>query len=276
MNRLALLLIVSGLCISGLFAQGRNIIVFSEAGEPFTLVIDGQQRNTRPAVRVAVTDVRSETPVIVVRFADPALPGLKQDSWLAPGKEYTLVIATDKPGGRVLRMQGEAPLTAAQGTDRSPAGHVQPTNQGRVQVAGERPVKSRAASHAPSTLVPAAPMQQGLAPATDTRTNRAPQQGGCGQPMDAAGFEQALANIQAKATDEPKLSLAKQIAGRNCLSTAQVKAMLGVFGFEDSKLDFAKFAYDHLADRTAYVRSVRDAFNFSASAAELETYVRSR
>ncbi len=276
MNRLALLWILSGLCLSGLFAQGRNIIVYSDAGEPFTLLIDGQPRNARPAVRVAAEDVRNETPVIVVRFADPALPGLKQDSWLAPGMEYTLVIAGDKPGGRVLRMQGEAPLPLAHGTDHSPAGLVKQPRQGRVLIAEKRPDKARVASHANTSLMPAAPMQHGLVTATGSKTSLAPPQGGCVQPMSTADFKQALANIQAKATDEPKLSLAKQIAGRNCLSTDQVKTILGGFGFEDSRLDFAKFAYDHLADRTDYVRSVRDAFSFSASAAELEAYVRSR
>ena len=69
--------------------------------------------------------------------------------------------------------------------------------------------------------------------------------------------------------------MAKQITGNNCLSTDQVKSVMELFGFEASKLEFAKFAYDHVSDRKNYFK-VNDAFGFSSSVDELDEYIQGR
>ena len=51
--------------------------------------------------------------------------------------------------------------------------------------------------------------------------------------------------------------------------------MLGVFSFEDSRLDFAKFAYDRTHDIGNYYK-VNEGFTFESSIEELNDFIQSR
>ena len=58
-------------------------------------------------------------------------------------------------------------------------------------------------------------------------------------------------------------------------NAAQVRDLIGVFSFEDSKLDLAKYAYDHTYDIGNYYK-VSDAFTFESSMEELNEYIEAR
>lgn len=327
------ILLSLGVCLSfpALFAQTSDIILFSDAGEKFTLAIDGSVVNEQPAARVVARGVRNATPLLVVQFADAGIPSLKQNGWMEPGMEYTLRITTNKKGVRVLRMQGQAPLGT---TADNPAEKPAPANFRDDAPASTEAVAPAVTPAVASEVVATDPVtgqtiqqtttvtttdgtpggnvsfnvdvngvgmnmtiHDGMTGSTTTTTTTTQQTTtritepaapapvvtdepvvaatGCGSPMSAADFAEAKASIGSKGFDETKLTLAKQIAGSNCLSTAQVVAVMGLFGFEDSKLDFAKFAYDHVADRGNYYK-VNDAFSFSGSVDELNDYIQGR
>jgi hypothetical protein len=97
----------------------------------------------------------------------------------------------------------------------------------------------------------------------------------CLEPMSQAMFSQARASVQAKTFDETRLSQSKTIASANCLSAAQIRDLCGAFDFEATKLDFAKHAWSHCADKQNYFL-VNDVFTFSASVDELNGYIGSR
>ena len=98
---------------------------------------------------------------------------------------------------------------------------------------------------------------------------------GCAWPMNEGEFNDAKSSIESKGFEETKLSTAKQIGRDRCFTVAQVKGIVETFNFEDSRLDFAKFAYDRTYDIDNYYK-VSDAFNFSSSTDELNTYIQSR
>ena len=56
---------------------------------------------------------------------------------------------------------------------------------------------------------------------------------------------------------------------------SQVKEVMGLFSFEESKLEFAKFAYDRTTDKNNYY-IVNDAFDFEASIEALDNYIKSK
>jgi hypothetical protein len=58
------------------------------------------------------------------------------------------------------------------------------------------------------------------------------------------------------------------------LNADQVVSICNLFGFETSKLDFAKYAYIHTIDRNNYFK-VNNVFGFSSSKEELSNYIRS-
>ena len=326
MGRNYAFLIATFALISGLRAQTSDVVVFSDEGDKFTLVIDGDVKNEAPAARVVAKGIKNETPLLVVNFENKQIPMLKQNSWMEPGQEYTLRITTNKKGVKVLRMQGQAPLGTASAepvskpkpsefaedttapeitqeviatdypvtkstttittTEGDPDGNVNMSinvngvglNMAVTEGAGgtSTTTTTTTVTHSsPTTTVRATP-----AP-TPTPTVKAPVEevvvvaSGCGQAMSTADFEDAKKSIDSKGFDDTKLTLAKQIANSNCLSTSQVKSVMELFGFEDSKLDFAKFAYDHVTDMNNYYK-VNDAFGFSSSVDELNSYIQTR
>lgn len=91
-------------------------------------------------------------------------------------------------------------------------------------------------------------------------------------PMSPEDFASAKASISSKSFEDSKLTLAKQIAASNHLTSKQVKEIMQLFSFEDSKLDFAKFAYKYVYDPNNYY-IVNDAFKFSSSIDELNEFI---
>ena len=94
-------------------------------------------------------------------------------------------------------------------------------------------------------------------------------------PMSDPDFSSALSTIKNQGFDETKLKTAKQIAGSNCLNTSQISQVCNEFGFEETKLDFAKFAYDHCTECNNYFK-VNNVFGFSSSSDALNEYIQSR
>lgn len=107
-----------------------------------------------------------------------------------------------------------------------------------------------------------------------THQHQPPVNRGCNgnYPMSSSDFQSALQTISKQGFDETKLSTAKTIAGKQCLSTAQIVQICKAFGFEQSKLDFAKFAYARCTDQASYFK-VNDVFDFSSSVDELNQHI---
>lgn len=95
---------------------------------------------------------------------------------------------------------------------------------------------------------------------------------GCPWPMAPGDFESAKSSIRSKSFEDSKLTIAKQIIQSNCLLSSQVKEIMLLFSFEDTRLDFAKFAYAYTLDLGNYYK-VNDAFTFESSIDELNSYV---
>lgn len=98
---------------------------------------------------------------------------------------------------------------------------------------------------------------------------------GCAMPMSSSEFDDARKSVADKSFEETRLTLAKQIGRDRCFTTDQVKQMMGVFSFEESRLDFAKWAYERTHDKGNYYK-VNDAFSFSSSIDELNEHIQSR
>ena len=95
---------------------------------------------------------------------------------------------------------------------------------------------------------------------------------GCAWPMAQSDFEQAKSSINSKTFEDSKLTIAKQIVQSNCLLSSQVREIMLLFTFEDTRLEFAKFAYAYTLDLGNYYK-VNDAFTFESSIDELNRYV---
>lgn len=95
---------------------------------------------------------------------------------------------------------------------------------------------------------------------------------GCPYPMSSNDFNSAKNSISSKDFSDSKLTLAKQITKTNCLTSDQAKQIVELFDFEDTRLDYAKFAYGYTYDIGNYYK-VNDAFEFESSIEELDNYI---
>ena len=95
---------------------------------------------------------------------------------------------------------------------------------------------------------------------------------GCAMPMTNESFSKAKSSISSKSFEDSKMTVAKQVVGSNCLLCSQVKEIMDLFTFEDTKLEFAKFAYKHTFDIGNYYQ-LNDSFKFESTIDELNEYI---
>lgn len=93
--------------------------------------------------------------------------------------------------------------------------------------------------------------------------------------MNDADFNSAKTSISEKSFSDSKMTLSKQIAKNNCLTSSQIKDIMSIFDFENDRLEFAKFAYSYSYDRENYWK-VNDAFDFESTIEELNQYIESK
>ena len=98
------------------------------------------------------------------------------------------------------------------------------------------------------------------------------QPAGCQYPMDWNSFKSAKQTVEKATFEDTKLSSAKAILASNCFSCDQVAQICQLFGFEDTKLKFAKFAYPKTTDQGNYFK-VANVFTFDASKEELNNFI---
>jgi hypothetical protein len=97
---------------------------------------------------------------------------------------------------------------------------------------------------------------------------------GCPWPVTPDEFEKVKKSIYSKSTEDSRLSAARQVIAANCFLCEQVKAIILLFGFEDTRLELAKYAYGYTYDIGNYYQ-LNDAFTFESSIKELNEYINS-
>lgn len=90
--------------------------------------------------------------------------------------------------------------------------------------------------------------------------------------MNEADFNMALEMVKKENFDSNRLSLAKQITRQNMLSVSQIKRLCQTFEFDNTKLDFAKYAYSRCVDPERYFL-LYDVFTFDSNKRSLDTFL---
>lgn len=94
-------------------------------------------------------------------------------------------------------------------------------------------------------------------------------------PISKPEFDERLNAIRKTSFDDKRLSKAKQVFDDEYLTTNQVIEVVKVFSFDDSKLDFAKWAYKSTLDKKNYYK-VEDQLSFTSSKTNLANFVKSQ
>ena len=97
----------------------------------------------------------------------------------------------------------------------------------------------------------------------------------CATAMSAVDFKDAQESIKSKSFEDSKLTIAKQISKNSCLTSEQIRDIMKVFSFEETKLDFAKYAFDYVFNPGNFYK-VNEAFTFEMTIDELNEFLESK
>jgi len=103
------LLFMALVCITFAKAQKSNLIMFSEQGEKFSLILNGILQNEKPETNVKVTDLVAPSYKLKIIFED----SFRTIYFNEPGVEATYCVKRNNKGEYVARYQNEVPIAQA-------------------------------------------------------------------------------------------------------------------------------------------------------------------
>lgn len=221
-----------------------SITVFTEAGEKFWLILNGAKINAKSAAKVFAPNLTEPNYKVKIIFENNLIPALSDNAPVIDfdGNIFARTFVVKKANNKfVMRSVSQKQVGGIK---------TQPENI-PVNDPGVTPSKSN---------------------------NTLPQQTSsvaCTTAMSTMDFNDFIKQLRAQSFDETKVNMAKQATGANCMSVSQIKAVMKEISFEQSRLDYAKFAYSYTNERNKYYM-LNDAFSFSSSVDELSNYVASQ
>ncbi|MBM3404244.1 MAG: DUF4476 domain-containing protein [Bacteroidetes bacterium] len=293
--------------VSSLMAQLSDVVIFSEQGERFSVVVNGILQNAEPETNIKVEGLDPVQYQVKIIFEDQNLGQLDKMIMFNPETLTTFVIKKNNDGKYVLRWMSEAPVHSEQ----------KPVQRQTVVVYSSTPRPVETVTHTQTTTtvttvegtpggvsatvvdpdtgaevnVSVAPVLTGAPQTTTTTTTTTTTSGrrplppeqtfvlegyngpvGCPMPMSVQDFGRVKQTIENQSFDDSKLKIAKQVLQSNCLLCSQVKEIMLLFSFEKTRLDFAKFAYGRTFDLGNYFQ-LNDAFTFESSIDELNEFI---
>jgi len=281
-----------------------HLTIFSEDGDKFFLILNGERQNNVAETNLRVEDLNQPYYNAKIIFEDKSLLEISKNYLQiadADGafQDVTYKIKKDKTGKPKLNYFSMVPVRQ---------GYVAPSNVTVLHYGQPAPTPAASTTVTQTTTTRANtetvnvnvglpgvgmnvtivdPVLDGTTTTTTTRTTTTTtgyaepsttspppvRNVGCSgaYAMNAGDFQSALASINKQGFDETKLSTAKSIASKQCLNANQVVQICKTFGFEQTKLDFAKFAYSRCNEPANYFK-VNDVFGFSSSVEELNNF----
>ena len=286
------------------FAQGASLTIFSEDGDKFILFLNGAQQNNVGQTNLRLDGLSQPYYKAKIVFDDKAKGQVDKNipvndpSTNAPGDVVYRI--KNKDGKMLLRYYSAQPVqpnytppadvyvvhygqpdqgttvtqtTVTTTTNTNPNGNASITiNPG----GGNGGVNMNINVNDPNGGV----TQTQTTTTTTSYSNTTTSTGGynnqpassCLNPMDMGSFKSAKQTISSAGFEDTKYSTAKSVITSNCLSTEQVIQVCKLFGFEETKLKFAKEAYFRTTDPGNYFK-VGNVFSFDASKTDLNDFI---
>ena len=234
---LSLLLVVF---LTGKASSQFSLVVFSEKGEKFTLYVNGSQVNDKPASSVQADRPGGPNFKVRILFEQSSIPEISKSIFNTPSDLYYVIKKSDK-GKYVL--------------EKTSSEYVHHDDNAAVKEEDKEVKKEEAKPEV-----------------NEGETKPAGGGGkGCNNPMEPPNFYTSREMISNAPFDGPKMTQAKSLADKNCLTTSQIVDVIYLFSGESSRLNFAKYAYKHCWDPENY-DTVKEALN-SPSQKTLQQYI---
>lgn len=224
---------------------GSALTIWAESGERFFLILNGVKQNMYAQTRVRIEGLPQVVNDIQIIFDDNRTASIsKTISFMDPVEgqpiSLSLRITRDRSGYARLAFNR---MSALERDYRGEQGEY-------VMMYG----------HDAPRQVPTVPTPPPPPPAPVA--------------MDNVTFGDAVRTIKASNWDDTRLSTAKTIANNNYFTTDQIMTICKLFSWDDSKLDFAKYAYTRCVDYNNYFK-VATVFSWESNRTALNDYINS-
>ncbi len=294
--------------------QTTTAVVFTEMGEKFTLYLNGVQQNQEPSANVRLENLEGEFFIARIDFEDNALGDFSHNNFaVQPGRLNNYMIKQNRKGKYVLRWfeGGAMPAPpAAPAAETAPAAPAQPatsttmtTKTGGTTVGTTMTTTTTKTQNGTAEEVKVKMEVGGVgidvdmvipdlggmdteviteSTFTETTTTTTSDTATAPAPsivpdcsMGNVDFSQLQNSIRGKTFEDSKETLARQAIASKCPTSAQVRDLMLLFDFEETKLEFAKYAYSKVTDQANFYL-VNDAFNFELTIDELNEFIQNK
>ncbi len=284
------------------FAQESSLTVFSETGETFYLFLNNIRQNEHPEVNIKIDGLTSEYYQAKIIFTNKNLKVLNKNYLNVvdvdnKNGEMTYKIKENRKGKLVLRFYSFTPYidilppndsvtVIHYNTNPMPEiSSITTTTQTTTTTNGNGDNINVGVHVGGINIGLNVNINEGNSNSTTTTTTTTTTSGhiennivieeeiNC-YTISNSDFNSALKSIENKNFSDSKLILAKQVAKNNCLTAMQIKKIMMLFNFEDTKLEFAKYAYSFCYNPENYWK-VNDAFKFESTIEELNDFIKS-
>lgn len=262
------------------FSPVGHLNIFSENGDKFFLVLNGEQQNDVAQTNIRIEDLNQPYYNAQIVFADKSLQQVSKNNLTltdADGifQDVTYKIKRDKNKKGKMKMNFFSMIPVR--PDYIAPQNVYVMHYGQPQLNSGVNVGINMNVNINEGNAHAGHDHHDGHNHDGHNHNHGSRPRGCknGYAMSPSNFNTALATIKKQSFEESKLKTAQQVVSDNCLNTNQIMQMADLFSFEDTKLDFAKFAFDYCVDSESYYK-LNGIFSFSSNADALSDYVQGR
>ncbi|WP_162126075.1 DUF4476 domain-containing protein [Flavobacterium phycosphaerae] len=301
---LLIILLISSLSFAQLGPVG-HLTIFSEDGDKFTLILNGEVINDIPQTNLRVEDLNQPYYNAKIKFADQTLQDVSKNNLMLTDvdgvfSDVTYKIKRDKNNKTKMKLNYYSSIPVQ--PNFIPASNVHVIHYGQptpppVNVGiSQTTTTTTTQTNGVNVGVNVGGVSMGVSindnlgggtvsqTTTTTTTHSSsghhqdpePVRGCTGKySMSLSNFNAAMATIKKQSFEETQLKTAKQVVAANCLSVDQIMQIANTFNFEDNKLEFAKFAYDYCIEPRNYFK-LNGIFSFSSNVDALSDYVQSR
>ncbi|MGL2967364.1 DUF4476 domain-containing protein [Flavobacterium sp. XGLA_31] len=288
-----------------------HLTIFSEDGDKFTLILNGEVINDTPQTNLRVEDLNQPYYNAKIKFADQSLQDISKNNLMLTDvdgvfSDVTYKIKRDKNNKTKMKLNYYSSIPVQ--PNFIPASNVHvihygqpappPVSGGVSQTTTTTTTQMNGVNVGVGVNVGGVNMgvtindnMGGVGAVTQTTTTTTTHSSssssghhheeepvrGCGGKycMSPGNFSAALATIKKQSFEETQLKTAMQVVTANCLNVDQIMQIANTFSFEDNKLEFAKFAYDYCTEPRNYFK-LNGIFSFSSNVDALSDYVQSR
>ncbi|MEO1032006.1 MAG: DUF4476 domain-containing protein [Bacteroidota bacterium] len=276
-----------------------HLTVFSEDGDAFYLIINGEEMNDEPQTNIRVEELLNPHYNVKIIFKNESLKDISKNFLQIADldgimSDVTYKIKRNKNRKGKMKLSFFSSIPVVQGFV-APAnvyvrrfGHPAPPNR-EVVVIREEPQQNTSVNtnvNLPGVNVNVSINEPVVTETVIVEEQPYEEQPYEEQPYDTNGctnayamsnqdFNSALTTVKNAGYDQTALQLARQISSSNCMSVNQIKRICELLSYEASKLEFAKFAYDNCTEPNNYFK-VNDVFDYSDSKNTLSDYIQNR